>query len=95
MKRIPLKGEPLTDIEYRCARLLADGLTKKEIAAKLRLGYNTIVMHHERVYKKLGVKRAVLVARWVWEKEQAWITPRRTEQYSSSPLEQARARTMC
>jgi DNA-binding NarL/FixJ family response regulator len=45
----------LTPRERDILRLLADGLTKKEIATTLKISVNTVSTHLQRVYEKLHV----------------------------------------
>jgi DNA-binding CsgD family transcriptional regulator len=47
--------EPLTSREWEIALLAADGITSKEIAAKLFVSTRTVESHLQRVYRKLGV----------------------------------------
>ncbi len=56
-------AEPLTDREQGVLRLIADGLTNKEIADRLVLSVNTVKTHRLRLYQKLHLHtRAELVA---------------------------------
>jgi len=53
----------LTERESEVLRLVADGLSAPEIAARLHLGTTTVKTHLGRVYEKLGVTdRAAAVA---------------------------------
>lgn len=55
--------EPLTDRESDVLRLIAEGLTNKEIADRLILSLNTVKSHRLRLYQKLRLHtRAELVA---------------------------------
>lgn len=47
--------EPLSDRELEVLRLLATGLTNKEIAQKLHLALQTVKYHSSNIYGKLGV----------------------------------------
>ena len=47
--------EPLTEREEQTLRLMAAGLTNREIAAELYLSHNTIKAYTSRIYGKLGV----------------------------------------
>jgi LuxR family maltose regulon positive regulatory protein len=49
--------EPLKDRELQILRLIAAGLSKREIAAELFLSINTIKTYTSRIYGKLGVHR--------------------------------------
>jgi two-component system response regulator NreC len=56
-------AEPLTDREQGVLRLIAEGLTNKEIADRLILSVNTVKTHRLRLYQKLHLHtRAELVA---------------------------------
>lgn len=56
-------SEPLTEREHDVLRLIAEGLTNKEIADRLILSLNTVKTHRLRLYQKLGLHtRAELVA---------------------------------
>jgi len=47
--------EPLSDREIEVLRLVAEGLSRQEIAAKLVLSLNTVKTHARNIYSKLGV----------------------------------------
>jgi LuxR family maltose regulon positive regulatory protein len=56
--------EPLSERELEVLRLIAQGLTNREIAARLFLSLNTIKVHTRNIYGKLGVNnRTQSVAR--------------------------------
>lgn len=56
-------GEPLTERERDVLRLVAEGLTNKEIADRLILSVNTVKTHRLRLYQKLHLHtRGELVA---------------------------------
>ena len=56
-------SEPLTEREQDVLRLITEGLTNKEIAARLILSQNTVKSHRLRLYQKLHLHtRAELVA---------------------------------
>jgi DNA-binding CsgD family transcriptional regulator len=61
-----LKGgrSPLTDRELEVAALVADGLTNKEVAARLRLSVRTAENHVLNVMNKLGLDNRAQVAAW-------------------------------
>lgn len=60
----------LTDRQLQVARMVAEGATDKQIAAALRIGYNTARVHVVAVAFKLkipgGKNTRVLIANWYW-----------------------------
>jgi LuxR family maltose regulon positive regulatory protein len=48
--------EPLTDRELDVLQLIAEGLSRQEIAAQLVLSLNTVKTHARNIFSKLGVK---------------------------------------
>jgi LuxR family transcriptional regulator, maltose regulon positive regulatory protein len=48
--------EPLSDREIEVLRLIAEGLTNQDIAARLYITLNTVKGHARNIYAKLGVK---------------------------------------
>jgi DNA-binding CsgD family transcriptional regulator len=55
---------PLTDREFEIARLIADGLTNKQIAERLVLAPKTISAHVAHILAKLGAGRRSEIAAW-------------------------------
>jgi DNA-binding CsgD family transcriptional regulator len=55
---------PLTLREYEVARLVARGLTNKEIAGALRITARTAGSHLEHIRAKLGTSRRSEIAAW-------------------------------
>jgi LuxR family transcriptional regulator, maltose regulon positive regulatory protein len=51
----PSEGEPLSSREVEVLRQLADGLSKREVATRLYVSYNTVHSHVRAIYRKLGV----------------------------------------
>ena len=51
-------GEPshLTHTEMEIVRLIADGLTTKQIAAKKFLSFHTVMTHRKNIFRKTAVK---------------------------------------
>jgi predicted ATPase/DNA-binding NarL/FixJ family response regulator len=68
-KRAPRsEGEPqmpLTDRELEIARLIAEGLTNKEVASKLFISNRTVETHVTNMLNKLGLSSRTQLARWV------------------------------
>jgi DNA-binding CsgD family transcriptional regulator/tetratricopeptide (TPR) repeat protein len=55
---------PLSAREYAVASLVADGLTNREIAARLVLAPKTVSAHVEHILAKLGMARRSQIAAW-------------------------------
>jgi DNA-binding CsgD family transcriptional regulator len=55
---------PLSAREFAVASLVADGLTNREIAARLVLAPKTVSAHVEHILAKLGMARRSQVAAW-------------------------------
>jgi LuxR family maltose regulon positive regulatory protein len=58
--------EPLSERELEVLRLIAEGLSNREIAQRLFLALNTVKVHTRNIYGKLGVHnrtQAVMQAR--------------------------------
>lgn len=55
-KRAKGDGVRLTDRELEVVRLIAEGLSIPQIAARLHLGASTVKTHVQNLYEKLGVK---------------------------------------
>lgn len=58
---------PLTGRELTAATLVAEGLTDKEIAARLHISQRTAQNHVQRARDKLGLRSRAQIARWVAE----------------------------
>jgi len=70
LARIPLRRaassdvDSLTATEEQIARMVADGLTNREIADRVFLSPKTVEVNLTRIYRKLGVRsRAALASR--------------------------------
>ncbi len=59
----------LTRREREIAGLLAEGLSNKEIAARLVISQRTVETHVDHVLGKLGITSRAQVASWVAEQE--------------------------
>lgn len=60
---------PLTGREAAVASLVAEGLTNREIAARLRLSASTVSTHLDKIRDKLGMRSRTRIALWVAAKE--------------------------
>lgn len=54
----PAQGKTLSERELEILTLLAEGLVKKEIAARLSISNHTVVTHIRRIYEKLNATNA-------------------------------------
>lgn len=64
LERSNAQQEPLTAREREVLRLIADGLSNQELAARLHLSPQTVKVHTRNIYSKLGVaSRTQAVAR--------------------------------
>jgi DNA-binding CsgD family transcriptional regulator len=61
----PASGIPLTPQEERIARLVAEGLSNKEIAARLVVSTKTVEGHLRNIFEKVGATSRTQVARAV------------------------------
>ncbi|MFD0773135.1 response regulator transcription factor, partial [Streptomonospora algeriensis] len=55
----------LTRSELRVARLVAEGLTNREVAARLHLSPHTVDSHLRHSFNKLDISSRVELTRWV------------------------------
>jgi DNA-binding CsgD family transcriptional regulator len=62
MRRAP--SDRLTPREREVSRLIAQGLTNKEIAARLRISERTVGAHVQNTFNKLNVQNRAQVATW-------------------------------
>jgi DNA-binding NarL/FixJ family response regulator len=53
-KKIEETGQ-LTNSEMEIVRLISEGLTTKEIAAKKFISFHTVISHRKNIFRKLGV----------------------------------------
>ncbi|MFF2132070.1 ATP-binding protein [Streptomyces olivochromogenes] len=56
---------PLTGREFTVAELVAEGLTNRQIAARLGLSERTVATHLDKVRDKLGLRSRTRIALWV------------------------------
>jgi len=54
----------LTPRELDVLRLMADGLTTKEIGGRLNMRFKTAACHRSRILQKLNVTSTVTAVRW-------------------------------
>ncbi len=54
----------LTSREMQILRLLADGLSSREIAQQLTISFKTATSHRNNILTKLGVHDTILAVRW-------------------------------
>jgi DNA-binding NarL/FixJ family response regulator len=57
-------GDPLSDRETQVVKLIAEGHSGREIAAKLHISEHTVERHRERILAKLGLGDRVAVTRY-------------------------------
>lgn len=65
----------LTRREREIARLVAEGLTNREIAARLVISHRTADAHVEHILAKLGFRSRTQIARWLSLQDQAGDGP--------------------
>jgi DNA-binding NarL/FixJ family response regulator len=58
------KPSVLSERELEVARLVAGGLSSKEIAAKLNLSARTVEKHRANIMDKIGVREVASLVRW-------------------------------
>ncbi len=64
----PRRRGPLSLRELEVARLVAQGLTNAQIAARLTLSTRTVENHLQRVYRRLGLPSRAALARYLAER---------------------------
>jgi DNA-binding NarL/FixJ family response regulator len=69
--RPPTAGHELTGAEDRVARLVAAGLSNKEVAAELYVAVSTVEAALTRIYRKLGVQSRLQLASALAEQDAA------------------------
>ena len=58
----PYQIDLLTTRERQIVRVMAEGLTNKEIAQRLKLAEGTVKVHLHRIYRKLGIANRTALA---------------------------------
>jgi non-specific serine/threonine protein kinase len=61
----------LTSRQIEVARLIAQGLSNKEVAARLTISERTVEGHVEQIRNKLGFNSRVQIAAWVVRQDSA------------------------
>jgi DNA-binding NarL/FixJ family response regulator len=79
----PTLAEPLTDREREVLRLLAQGLSNKNIAQKLYLSVRTVEGHLANIYGKLQVKSRTEAVLWATRNLTTRDEKRRTDDENS------------
>ncbi len=59
-----LPSNGLTAREVQVLKLLADGLSSREVAKELVISFKTATSHRNNILTKLGVHDTVLAVRW-------------------------------
>jgi DNA-binding NarL/FixJ family response regulator len=57
-KRIPQESNTLTASEIEIIRLIADGMTTKEIAVRKHISFHTVMTHRKNIFRKAHVNNA-------------------------------------
>ncbi|MFG2602317.1 ATP-binding protein [Streptomyces sp. NPDC048514] len=65
----------LTGREFMVARLVADGLTNRQVATRLGLSPHTVATHLDKVRDKLGMRSRTQIALWVAARTKAGHPP--------------------
>jgi DNA-binding NarL/FixJ family response regulator len=61
-------SKELTAKEIEIIKLIAEGLTSKEIAEQLFISHRTVETHRHNILKKLGLPNAALLSSWAKQK---------------------------
>jgi len=61
----PSHGSQLSEREREVARLVAKGLTSREMAVRLTVTERTVNTHLERIREKLGVRSRAQITAWL------------------------------
>jgi DNA-binding CsgD family transcriptional regulator len=64
----PASDPPLTARELDIARLVAEGLTNRDVADRLGIKPKTVGSHLDNIYARLGISSRAALTRWVLER---------------------------
>jgi DNA-binding NarL/FixJ family response regulator len=73
LKRKNVSNKPLTPRESEIFALVGDGLTNKEICARLNISSHTVQTHRKRIAIKLGTNGAELVQRAIVQRQNYFV----------------------
>jgi DNA-binding CsgD family transcriptional regulator len=68
-QRVAEAWDALTGTERTVAELVAQGLTNREVAARIFLSPHTVSFHLRKVYRKLGIRSRVELTRAFVDRE--------------------------
>lgn len=74
-KRTNDSGDDLTSQEAEIARLVADGSSNRQVAARLFISENTVEYHLHKVFRKIGVRTRTQLTRVIADKARSVATP--------------------
>lgn len=63
-EEIERKWNSLSEREHQILRLMADGVSNKEVSSKLSISENTVDKHLEKIYQKLDVSSRAKAVLW-------------------------------
>lgn len=63
-QRVAQHESALSPRQLEVLKMLCEGLSAKEVAARLQIGRRTVEFHKYTIAKKVGVDSMVLMARW-------------------------------
>lgn len=66
-----VQQRPLTNREVEVARLIAQGYSNKEVAARLHISVKTVETHKARLMEKLGIESRVELVRYAMD--EGWL----------------------
>jgi DNA-binding NarL/FixJ family response regulator len=72
---LSLNPDRLTKRETEILRLIADGMTSKQIAEKLSLSVTTVTSHRSNIMKKLGIHETVGLIKYAIQKNLVTVKP--------------------